>query len=81
MSRTIFDFIRSQLGGEPPIHPTDRRLAKRWVKERLKRMYPELRLDPIALERAYDDLGIQPHEGSGKGGAPIFEIIVPEIPH
>ncbi|MEI8312576.1 MAG: hypothetical protein WCH98_17635, partial [Verrucomicrobiota bacterium] len=66
---TIFEFVRSRLQGEPPLHPMDRRLAKRWVKERLKRLYPELRLDPKALEQAYQDLGVEPREGAGKGGA------------
>jgi len=75
---TIFDFLRNKLQGEPPLHPLDRKIAKRWVKERLKRIYPELRLDPKALEKAYQDLGIEPHEGSGKGGATVFEITLPE---
>jgi hypothetical protein len=74
---TIFEFLRSRLQGEPPVHPIDRRLAKRWVKERLKRIYPELRLDPKALEQAYQDLGIEPREGTGKGGATVFEITLP----
>jgi hypothetical protein len=74
---TILEFVRSRLQGEPPVHPMDRRLAKRWVKERLKRIYPELRLDPKALEQAYQDLGIEPREGTGKGGATVFEITLP----
>lgn len=74
---TILEFLRSKLQGEPPLHPMDRRIAKRWVKERLKRLYPELRLDPKALEQAYQDLGLEPHEGSGKGGATVFEITLP----
>ncbi len=74
---TILEFLRSKLQGEPPLHPMDRRIATRWVKERLKRLYPELRLDPKALEQAYQDLGIEPHEGSGKGGATVFEITLP----
>lgn len=74
---TIFEFLRSRLQGEPPLHPMDRRIAKRWVKERLKRLYPELRLDPKALEQAYQNLGVEPHEGSGKGGTTVFEITLP----
>jgi hypothetical protein len=74
---TILEFLRRKLEGEPPLHPMDRRIAKRWVKERLKRLYPELRLDPKALEQAYQDLGIEPREGSGKGGATVFEITLP----
>lgn len=78
--RSLFDFLRDKLAGEPPISPIDRRLAKRWVKERLKKVYPELRGDPEALERAYQDLGMEAHEGSGKGGAPIFEVRLPGEP-
>lgn len=74
---TIFEFLRSKLQGEPPLHPLDRRIAKRWVKERLKRLYPELRLDPRALEQAYQELGIEPREGAGKGGATVFEVTLP----
>ena len=74
---TIFEFLRNKLQGEPPIHPMDRRIAKRWVKERLKRLYPELRLDPKALEQAYQELGIEPREGTGRGGATVFEITLP----
>jgi len=74
---TIFEFLRSKLQGEPPLNPLDRRMAKRWVKERLKRLYPELRLDPEALEKAYQELGIEPREGAGKGGATVFEVTLP----
>jgi hypothetical protein len=74
---TILEFVRSRLQGEPPMHPMDRKIAKRWVKERLKRLYPELRLDPKALEQAYQDLGVEPHQGAGKGGGTVFEIILP----
>ncbi len=74
---TIFEFLRSKLQGEPPLNPLDRRMAKRWVKERLKRLYPELRLDPAALEKAYQELGIEPREGAGKGGATVFEVTLP----
>lgn len=74
---TIFEFFRSKLRGEPPLHPLDRRIAKRWVKERLKRLYPELRLDPKALEQAYQELGLEPCEGTGKGGATVFKITLP----
>jgi len=78
MKNAIFEFLRTRLGGEPPLNPVDRRMAKRWVKERLKKMYPELRLDPKALEQAYRELSLEPHEGSGKGGATVFEVILPE---
>jgi hypothetical protein len=75
---TIFEFLRNKLQGEPPLHPMDRKIAKRWVKERLKKIYPELRLDPKALERAYQELGLEPQEGAGKGGSTVFKVTLPE---
>jgi len=77
MSAGFWDFFRRSLIGEPPVHPIDRKIAKRWVKERLKRVFPELRNDPAALERAYGELGLEPIEGAGKGGATVYKISVP----
>ena len=74
----IFEFLRARLKGEPPIHPIDRKLAKRWVKERLKRVFPELRADPRALEEAYRQLSLEPREGAGEGGETVFEVVLPE---
>ena len=74
---TILEFLRVKLQGEPPLHPMDCRLAKRWVKERLKRLYPDLRLDPKALEQAYQERGVEPLEGRGRGGATVFDINLP----
>ncbi|MCX7868494.1 MAG: hypothetical protein N2322_00955 [Terrimicrobiaceae bacterium] len=74
---SLLDFLRSRLAGEPPVHPIERRLAKRWVKDRLKKMYPELRGDPRALEAAYQALTIEAHAGAGEGGEALFEVILP----
>ncbi len=65
---TIFEFLKAKLGAEPPLNSVDRTIAKRWVKERLKRIFPELRNDPRALEQAYRDLSLEPRPGIGKGG-------------
>ncbi len=73
----ILDFLRAKLQGEPPVHPLDRRMAKRWVKERLKVLYPELRADPRALEAAYRDLSLEALPGAGEGGEALFEVILP----
>lgn len=73
----IFEFIKAKLQGEPPLHPVERRMARRWVKERLKRLFPELRDNPQALEEAYRALSLEPREGAGKGGATMFEIVLP----
>lgn len=73
----IFEYLKSRLQGEPPLNPLERVLAKRWVKDRLKLMYPELRQNPKALEELYQSLSLEPREGLGKGGATMFEIVLP----
>ena len=44
---------------ERPLHALDRRMAKEWIKKRLVVLYPELRGDPLALEAAYRELGME----------------------
>jgi len=77
MMLPFLDFLRQSLQGEEPLHPLERKIAKRWVKERLKKIYPEMRNDPDALERAYQQLGIEAHEGAGKGACTVYEITLP----
>lgn len=74
----ILEFLRQSLQNEAPIHPLERKLAKRWVKERLKKIYPEFKNDPDALDRAYQQLGLEVHDGAGKGGAAVYEITLPD---
>lgn len=52
-------------------------MAKRWVKERLKTMYPEVRGNPRELERLYRSLSLEPRAGAGEGGAMVFEVVLP----
>jgi hypothetical protein len=73
----IFEYLKSRMQGVPPVTPAERILAKRWVKERLKRIFPELRNDPRALEEAYQALSLEPLPGAGKGGATLFEVVLP----
>lgn len=77
MKISFLEFLRQSLQGEEPMHPIERQMAKRWVKERLKKIYPELRNDPDALNRAYHQLGIEQHEGAGKGACTVYEITLP----
>lgn len=74
---TFWEILRQGLKGEPPIRPAERLMAKRWVKERLKKLFPELRSNPEELEKAYRQLGIESHEGAGRGGAAVYEITLP----
>lgn len=55
-------------------------MAKRWVKARLMKLFPELRDDPEALEKAYRSLGIESRPGAGKGGGVVYEITLPVSP-
>ena len=77
MKSGLLEFVRNSLRSEETPHPLDQRIAKRWVKERLKRLFPEFRHDPDALERAYQELGLEAHEGAGKGAATVYEITLP----
>lgn len=77
MGSGIVDFFKRHLGAEKPLHPIDQRAAKHWVKQRLAHIFPELRNDPEALEQAYQDLSMEPRPGTGKGGATVFEAILP----
>lgn len=79
MKISFLEFLRQGLHGEEPIHPLEGNMAKLWVKERLKKIYPELRDDPQALERAYQQLGIEQHEGAGKGACTVYEITLPNV--
>jgi hypothetical protein len=78
MKTGFWEFLRQSLQGEAPMHPVERRMAKRWVKERLKRLYPELRENPAELEKAYQQLGLEAHEGAGRGAGTVYEITLPQ---
>jgi hypothetical protein len=75
----FWEFLRASLQGEEPVNPVERRMAKRWVKERLKRLYPELRTNPEELENAYKQLGLEVHEGAGRGAGTVYEVRLPSI--
>ena len=47
------------------------------MKERLKRIFPQFRNNPDELERAYQELGLEAHEGAGKGACTVYEITLP----
>ena len=79
MKTGFWDFLRQSLHGEEPVHPVERRMAKRWVKERLKHLFPELRSNPAELEKAYNQLGIEVREGSGRGGGTVYQVNLPSV--
>ncbi len=69
--RHLFTRILLPRPPERPLHEIDRRMAKEWIKKRLAALYPELRGDPLALEAAYRELGL---EHIGKVRRPDGEV-------
>ncbi len=55
-------------------------LAKRFIKSRLKILYPHLRGDPAALERAYEKLDLAVAEVETDTGVIIYELSAPDDP-
>jgi hypothetical protein len=77
--KSVFHLIKRAFSHEPPLHPVDRGLAKRWIKQRLAAVFPELRKSPAALEKAYKSLSLEPRPGQHEGEAEtVFEVHLPE---
>lgn len=78
MKSSLVQLIKRAFGHEPALHPIDRQMAKRWIKQRLMAVYPELRNNPQALERAYQELSLEPREGTRPGEAEtVFDMQLP----
>lgn len=53
-------------------------MARHWIKQRLVNVFPELRNNPAALERAYQTLGLEPRAGSEVGdNETVYEMSIP----
>lgn len=79
MKLGIFQRIRKALGQEPKLHPVEQKLAKRWIKQRMVTVFPALRNNPDALEKAYHGLSLEPRPGQEEGDADtVFVLIAPE---
>jgi hypothetical protein len=70
----ITSMLKRVLGMGPVVHPVDRGLAKRWIKQRLLVVFPELRGNPQALEAAYRSLSLDPRPGEPGENETVFEI-------
>ena len=78
MKSGLFQFIKRAFSSQPELHPIERGMARRWIKQRLVAVFPELRNNPVALERAYRTLGLQARQGQGADEAEtVFDLIVP----
>jgi len=78
MKPAFLQFLKRAFHAEPKLHPVENGLAKRWIKQRLLVVFPELRNNPAALEQAYRTLNLEPRLGTEEGekGA-IFQLTVP----
>jgi hypothetical protein len=77
--KSVFHVIKRAFSHEPELHPVDRSLAKRWIKQRLGAVFPQLRKNPAELERAYQALSLEPRPGRHEGEADtVFEAVLPE---
>ena len=75
MPTALFAMIKRAFRREPAIHPVEHGLARRWIKQRLLVVFPELRNNPRALDRAYRALSLEPRAGSGPDEAEtVFEL-------
>lgn len=78
MKSGLLQFIKRAFTRETEIHPVERGMARRWIKQRLVSVFPELRNNPAALERAYQTLGLEPRAGSGPDEAEtVFQMSIP----
>lgn len=80
MKTGLFEAIKRAFTRQPKLHPVEAGLAKRWTKQRLIAVFPELRNNPKALEAAYQSLSLTPREGTEEGeGETVFEMQAPEV--
>ena len=79
MKTSVLDFFRRRFSGEPKLHPLDRGAAKRWIKQRLMVVFPELRADPHALEQTYQALSMEPRMGGEGDAQTYFELTLPGL--
>jgi hypothetical protein len=78
MKSGLLQFIKRAFSSEPELHPVERGMARQWIKQRLIAVFPELRNNPRALERAYQTLGLEPRAGTEAGdNETVFEMSIP----
>lgn len=77
-SNGLFQLIKRAFRTEPALHPIEQKMAKRWIKQRLVAVFPHLRKDSAALERAYQSLNLDPRPGTEEGEeGTVFEMTAP----
>jgi len=78
MKSGLLQFIKRAFTREPELHPIERGMARRWIKQRLVTVFPKLRNNPAALERAYQTLGLEARPGTEADEAKtVYELSMP----
>jgi len=78
MPTGLLSLIKRAFRSQPAMHPVEDGMARRWIKQRLVAVFPELRNNPAALEHAYQTLGLEPRAGQGGDEAEtVFELRFP----
>ena len=78
MKSGLLQFIKRAFTSEPELHPVEQGMARQWIKQRLIAVFPELRNNPTALERAYRTLSLEPRPGDQVGdNETVFEMTIP----
>lgn len=78
MKKGLFEVIKRAFTRKQKLHPVEAGLAKRWIKQRLLVVFPDLRNNPRALDRAYRSLGLSPRPGTEEGEhETVFEMRLP----
>ena len=79
MRTGLFEAIKRAFTRKETLHPVEAGMAKRWIKQRLVVVFPELRNNPRALEHAYQTLDLAPRPSTEEGEAEtVFEMSMPE---
>lgn len=79
MSLGLFQRIKDAFRRAPAVHPVENQMARRWTKQRLVAVFPQLRNNPRELERAYRSLSLEPQPGQEEGDAEtVFVLSAPE---
>ena len=76
----VYQVLKRVFGLGPVVHPIDQGLAKHWIKQRLRAVFPELRGNARALEAAYQALDLQPQPGGDGDAETVFELQVHRDP-
>ena len=80
-TKGLFQIFKKAFCSEPVLHPIEQKMAKRWIKQRLVAVFPELKNDPAELESAYRALSLEPRPGTEEGdGETVFEMSAPFLP-